>query len=141
MRSDQLILWLFSLCKPAQTLHESFQQFSRNIDSSVRYSSQVAVLEKLLSDLFGPGITITDGEGVDSVYLYEESSAVSGPFFYSEAEQVPQVIYLYAEGDELGEGVDFVVNIPNSIVFDEIALRSVVNTYKLSGKRYEINLV
>lgn len=141
LRGDQLILFLYVLCKPIETLHNVFLSFVVSTRMRVQYTGQVFSLEKILNDTFDPssrGIQIVDGVGVINVYLYPVTANVDGPYMYNSQETAPQEIFLYFQDSESIQQADFIVRIPLSLVYDELQLRGLVNAYKMAGKRYKL---
>jgi hypothetical protein len=67
------------------------------------------------------------------VYTDEESKRVP---LYTEAENRP--VYLYDESELAPDGIDFIVCVPEAVVFDVNEMTAIINTYKLASKQFSI---
>jgi hypothetical protein len=111
--------------------------FGRNRNANLYHLSitpQVCRLEKALNDRFDSSqrrIYISDGTHYEALYLYTDGENV--PIWLE-----PDV-YLHT-GGESGEGnIDFIVNVPAGLVYDQHEMEALVRIYKLASKTFIIN--
>lgn len=97
----------------------------------VYHNSQVCKLRKILNDTFDYQRRIKVVEGVLKKPKY----------LYTDAEQKPKYlgeIIVYTNSETEGNGIDFLVIIPAELQNYQTEIRSLVNFYKLAGKRFKI---
>jgi len=97
----------------------------------VSHNSQVCKLRKILNDTFDyeRRIKIVDGILKKPQYIY------------TDAEQKPKYlgeIVIYTNSETEGNGIDFIVIIPGELQNYQTEIISLVNFYKLAGKRFKI---
>ena len=135
--SDRQIAWLDVLLTPVKRLYVEFLSYRQQVNYRVEHTSQVVYLKKVLNDQFDKvdkRIGISDGSKYDSVYIFRTDE---------KKPKYLQKIYLYdhlAYGDT---GADFLVHIPADISIwthsgSMAECRSLLNYYKLAGKRYKL---
>lgn len=95
------------------------------------HNSQVCKLRKILNDTFDNQrrIKIVDGQLKKPKYIY------------TDAEQKPNYlggIIIYSSSETEGNGIDFIVIIPGELKNYQIEISSLIDFYKLAGKRYKI---
>ena len=124
----------------------AYNKFLLQRDSFIYYltiTPQVCYLEKLLNnryDYFERRIYITDGQSFDAVYLYQKSE--DKPIFvYKKTESTAPKTYLYKKSETGNDADDFVVNVPNTLVYSASELRALVDSFKLAGTVYSVNQV
>lgn len=132
LRKQKFLAWLRALHFPLIKIVDDFN-FNRNQNLyNLAHNGQVCYLRKALNDRFDVGqrrIKITDGNRYQRQYIY------------TRGEQKPKFlgkIYLYDRADYGDTGVDFIVLIPNNLVFNEYEMKALVDFYKLASKRYKI---
>lgn len=137
LASTRQVAWLNALLIPIKHLYVKFLSYRQQVNYRITHTGQVVYLQKVLNDRFDSTqkrIYITDGSKYDWIHIFRTD------------EQKPkylQKIYLYdhlAYGDT---GADFQVHIPaESGIWTESSLqaecRSLLNYYKLAGKRYKL---
>jgi hypothetical protein len=146
LRKNTLIDFLETLLRPLEEINFSFKSFRSRSIYKVTHNGQVVSIQQVLNDYLDKEfkrITIADSAENITAYLYQE--AENKPvFIYSEAENNP--VYIFSESDLTDLDFDFVVNIPleikpiNEIDYNtlELQIKSLINYYKLSSKRYRI---
>lgn len=112
-------------------INNAFQVDRTNSIIKVKHNSQVCKLRKILNDTFDYERRIKIIEGVLKKPKY----------IYTDGEQKPKwlgelIIYTAAETE--GSGADFTVVIPAELKNYKIEITSLVNFYKLAGKRFNI---
>ena len=146
LRQPKWAAWLLAVFKPNSNLHTQFINYRRKSNYKIDHTPQVFSMENVLNDAFDQGqrrIYITDGVYLSALYFYnpEENNPVH---FYNpeEPEQHPR-FYDPQELEQLD--VDFVVVLPLEFenVYTEdspqmLRLRSLVDTYRLPDKTYQI---
>ena len=133
---------MFAFCKalvaPVSTLHNSFLAFRKQRLYDLTITPQVCYLQKLLNDKYDADlrrIFIGDGKRGDDVYVFQD--AENEPLFvFQDAESNP--VWIFNDGEVGNAPAHFIVNIPNDVVYDVFALRSLINIYKLPSRRYQI---
>lgn len=135
LRNTRLVAIVDSMMKPFDELYSKFFKIRKNNLYYLAITPQVVKLEKALNDRFDymfRRIYITDAAYTSPVYLHRDpelDSLYLGTIF------VPT-------NNEIGyNSAHFIVNIPEVIVFTEIDLKAVIDTYKLISKTYTINII
>jgi hypothetical protein len=114
-----------------------------NINKKVTRTGQNAVLEITLNDEFDSvtrQIFLSDAEGLTNFNydFYQQGETDPTPqSFYLEGEVDPAPKTFFTGGESAG-ALDFHVNIPNTISVNVPRVQAIVNTYKPSGKRYDL---
>lgn len=162
LRKPRLFALLQVMVVSLRALYNTFiANRDRNI-AIVNVTPQVCYLRGVLNDTFDPDtdseqrrrITIGDGTTSDWVILYNNTlfNNIGGkqPVWLSKAtststSEMGAITYslgsakLFAKQDSiLSEGFDFVVTVPDGILYDMARLRAIVDFYKLAGKRYDV---
>lgn len=124
-RENRHIAWLRALIAPIKSLHTQLLTFIATIAFQMRTTGQVTKLRFALNekyDTVARRIIIRDTAPVAQLYIYleVENKPVYMPFFIN------------------GGGSDFEVLIPTELKATDIYFRSLLNKYKLPGKRYTI---
>lgn len=148
LRKSKNIAWLKSLVKPLIDLYTLFMAYRVTTVYSLSFTGQVIYLEKLLNDSYNAGLTgiyIADGSGIARIYFSHKSEGFPKQYLYHKSEnQTP--LYLYHKSEYNSQN-DFIIMVPLSL-YTQLQLnndqglnnmKSLVNLYKLAGKRYTIN--
>jgi len=102
---------------------------------------QVCYLQKMLNDrydYFDRRITIDDGQSFDALYVYQKLENKPVFLFQKSENQTP--VYLYKKNETGNDADDFVVNVPVAVLFDEPEMKALINTFKLAGTVYSIEI-
>ena len=141
--------WAFSLIPPylrGNTVQSWTNLFSDEISSiwylwfekrkeniyKLAHNSQKVYLRAALNDRFDTQlrrIRIDDGNAYKRKYIYTDE------------EQKPRflgIIYIHGDEDYSDTGVDFIVEVPNDIIFNINEMKGLIDLYKLASKRYKI---
>jgi hypothetical protein len=119
-----------------QVLQNDFEKNRDNNIYKLVHTGQACYLRKVLNDTFDKTerrIYITDGGDNDVLLIHRDSD--------QKLTELP--IIIHRDEDYGDSGYDFVVVIPAAINFTrevELHMKSVINFYKLAGKRYKINV-
>lgn len=147
LRQPRTLALLRVMLRPVQVAHSAFMRWKAATEYRLNHSGQVAYLEKVLNDTWGldydpadhaatQSIIILDGEQLERAYLHQAAEDLP---LYLDDPAAP--VYLFRESEYLAEYSDFIVLVPQGIVFDEARMRAVIDFYKLAGKRYKIQIV
>lgn len=132
LRKQKFLAWLRVLHFPLIKVVDDFN-FNRNENLyNLAHNGQVCYLRGVLNDRFDPSqrrIRITDGNRYKREYIY------------TDGEQKPRfldTIYLRDDADYGDTGVDFIVEIPQGLNYNQFEMKYLIDFYKLASKRYKI---
>lgn len=135
LRKTRIVYFFQSLITPLIQLHYDWSlQRERNL-YKLQHNGQVCYLRKALNDEFDSGqrrIEILEGNKFGRQYIY------------THAEQQPKYLgtmYIRPSSDYEDTGVDFIVAVPNNLIFNQYDMISLVELYKLASKRYKIERI
>jgi hypothetical protein len=134
-----IVAWLSVFAKYFQELHARLIDYSNEVNKKLKYNSQVCYLEAALNDKFDPikkEIKINDAGGSRLIPLQRDRD--SAPVIIGSDAAGPAMI-LQPDSGYTGGDYDFIVSIPQRIAGDipESRLHSLLNYYKLAGKKYD----
>ncbi|TXI13513.1 MAG: hypothetical protein E6Q66_10000 [Pedobacter sp.] len=137
LRKEQMVLWLHALLAPVMRLYLEFLRYRHLVNYRMEHTGQVIYLEKILNERFDTAskqIFIDDGTKYDTINIF--LTAEKKPKYLGK-------IYLYDHLAYGETGADFQVHIPEDIpIWTDSGLmaecRSLLNYYKLAGKRYKL---
>ncbi len=137
LRRPFMFLWLNALVAPIRWLYTEFVKYRHLANYKMEHNGQVVYLQKVLNDRFDGAdkrIRISDGSKYDRVYIF--NSQEKKPQYLSK-------IFLHDHLSYRDTGADFRVHVPEEIsVWTNSSLmaefRSILNYYKLAGKRYKL---
>lgn len=143
LRKPIFIAWLFRLFLPLRRTKVQFDDLRAYWDYNLMFSSQTLSLEARLNQQYnlvmGSIYIITQNNPNTAVYTFWVNENQPSPFIYFLDEgQTPTYITWLNEGSNAA--VDFIVYVPNTLVFDEGQMRAIIDLYRLAGKRYSIVL-
>lgn len=140
LRTGSLLAFIESFIVPVVWLYQSFLKYRKAKIYELTITPQVCYLEMLLNDRFDFSqrrIYITDAVWHQSWYIYQENE-LKPEFLFVENELHP--IYLYTDNEAGEVKDDFVVVVPNGLLFDENEMRSLLDGFRLAGKRYKVSI-
>lgn len=130
LRASITIAFVRAMISPITALYALFM---RNREANLYHLSitpQVFSIEKALNDRFDISqrrIYLSKGLYYDESYLFKENEALD-EYLYLDSEHKDS--YLYT-GDETGAGsVDFFVNVPADLLFDENEMSAYIGVYR-----------
>ena len=130
-----------SIMHPLKLMFDSFYLFYELKRYDLSINSSVIYLERVLNDRFDNDnreIYISDSQAqLNEVVLFNEAEQNELTVLFNESEGEDNTV-LYNQS-ELITSPNFIVNIPNALVFNENQLLQLMNIYKTSGKNYIIN--
>lgn len=132
LRKEKMLAWLRALHLPLVKVVDDFN-FNRNQNLyNLAHNGQVCHLRKALNDRFDISarrIKITDGNRYKRQYIY------------TQGERKPKylgVMYLRQNTDYADTGVDFIVEVPKGLKYNDYEMKALIDFYKLASKRYKI---
>ena len=137
----KLLAWLGIMVAPVQFLYQDLLRFRTQKLYELAITPQVCYLQKMLNDRYDyvqRRIVIVDAMEQDPVYIFRTSEN-KPQFFYRRSENQP--VYFFTRGESGALRNDFVIQVPAAIVFPSAEMRSLVQTYKLAGKKFAIQIV
>lgn len=134
LRKEKFLAWIRVLHFPLIEIVDKFN-FNRNENLyNLAHNGQVCYLRGALNDRFDPSqrrIRITDGNRYKREYIY------------TDGEQKPRylgTIYLRDDADYGDTGVDFIVEVPRGLTYNQFEMKYFIDFYKLASKRYKIQV-
>lgn len=130
---------VFSLLFPLQNLNTVFVSFRAKKNYELQFSAQVIYLEHFLNDKYDPtarGIYIEDTANIEYTYLHNKIEEVSPIYLHNTTEDEPIYLFGFSEYESV---LDFIVNVPTGVDFNELLMRNQILKYNLAGKRFTIN--
>ena len=129
---DDAIEFVTAIFKPLQELHDLWLRNRAANIYKVNHNSQVCYLRDALNDSFDYDlrrIIIIDGNKYKKKYIY------------TRGEQKPKfigILFIHSRDDYEDTGIDFIVQVPSDLVYNEDQMKALINFYKLASKRYKI---
>lgn len=139
LRKVKHLAWLETLMKPVKTVHGEFNALITDLLFKLRFTSQVISLTFILNETFDPvnrAIFIQNIDLSNQVVMFRKIESKPGPILFRKSEGKPGLIMRTRQ--EFIEETDFIVNVPVAVIFDEDAMRGLINLYKLAGMRFKI---
>ena len=141
LRKTFLLSLVGVLLYPVAQLHQLFLRFKDAKLYQLKITPQVCYLEMMLNDSFDfttRGIRIVDAIWYLPTYIFQEAE-LKPVYLKKEGEGAPQWIYTEAEAGEFKD--DFTVLVPVGVVFNLEQMKAQLDSYKLAGTRYKIQIV
>lgn len=143
-RFPWLLVFIRSLLLPFRDGMNSFANYSQRQHYLTSISGQVIYLEQLLNDEFDSGlrrIYISDAiyGGEIPIIIYQAFELKVPPYLKQATETTIPDIYLWMLAD-ITATHEFDIIVPAALngSFDEAYLRSLIDRFKIAGKRYSI---
>lgn len=141
-REDWLVDYIRSSFKPLINLQNDFYSFRDDIKYQLTFNGQVIYMEHVLNDQFDPvnrGIYITDSTLIQNTYIFTNAEDNETTYIVTNAETAPPV-YLYTNQEYIDD-VDFIVNIPSTVTYNEDEVKFWVNKYRIAPMRWKIEII
>ena len=146
-RNPRFLALIKSYLKPLYELSVIFTEYKEKTLDVVSHNGQIIYLEHRLNQLYNngdPGIVIADTANVEYVYLSNKSEGYDPVYIFNKGEAYDPVFI--GNKAEYGAAFDFIVQVPAPLYADLLLndeqglnnMKSVINMYKLAGKRYKI---
>jgi len=142
LRKPIVLDFLYSIVKPIQDKNDDLVALDDQVRGILRINSQMAAFQKTLNDRYDPsmqGIVILDSTKIDPKYLRQIIELRTPVFKFQKSEGEPD--YFLNQRAEIDSGLDFIVQVPGTVTFDENEMRSFIDKYRVAGKVYEIQIV
>lgn len=136
----RLMAWLESITAPLRRIADELEAFRQANLYRLRHGPQVMHIEAVLNDKYDPAlrrIYLIDGDGYEPLSIYRDAEGKQAPYIYLEAEGEPAP-YLYTDNELNSVGIDFIIMIPATVVYETNELIALVDIYRLPGKVYII---
>ncbi len=144
LRRPLIVSITHSVVTPLNELQVAFSQFREQMNYRMTHNGQVCYLRGALNDMFDMGprrITITEiDKEVDDTIIYTRDQDRAQR---AKLRQRGEPLVVNRRGFSGANKYDFIVNLPVTMkgTMDEPRLRAIIDTYKLSSKRYLINYI
>ena len=143
LRTTFMKAWVECLVKPIEHIQQHFLS-ARNTDIyRLAHNGQVCYLEATLNDMFDHAerrIFITDGPFIDPLHIYLDPE--NKPLIIGTVAEIGSESYaprwLYTMGETMEFSWAFIVNVPETVVYDTDKMRALIDRDKLVGKTYDI---
>ena len=140
-RTQDVIDWVVSLVRGTKKTQEDFKAYRDDTLRTLSYNSQTLIFNKLLNDSCDPTLARiyidNSADDLEDSYMYFIEENQEDAFCYDLSEEPFNGRYMYSI-QEYRSPYDFTVNVPTDLAGKEATIRSLVNFYKLAGKRYII---
>ena len=141
LRKPRIKAFIKSIIAPIQTLNDQFNTWSLSVRRKLSYNSQVIYLEKLLNDIFDNTsrriYVQTTNQSID-LELYNTEEGIVKQYI-SNASESSESIYIFNNDEVIS--YDFIVYIPLDIITQSTRVSGFVNSLKLAGIRFEIQII
>lgn len=139
-RKPRLLAMLYALIYPVVVVYQALIKYKKAKQYQLLISPQVCYLERLLNDRFDYGlrrIRIDEPIVHDPWYLFQEEE-LKPEYLFTEGENQPVYLFTESEAGEIKD--DFIVLVPAGLSFDSNELKSLLNQFRLAGKKYSIKI-
>ena len=143
-RKRTIIAFLYRMLWKARDLQSKFVRLYNQQIYELPFTSQTLSLENRLNQRYGLPLghiyilTVSPLFGATYIHFINENQTPFYAFCIAEAEP-PQYVRFFAEHTNTSNA-DFIVYVPSSLLFDESELKAIVNTYRLVGKRFKVEI-
>lgn len=138
LRTISLYALIYSLFNGIVDIYNRLTAYSDTISYKLKHTSQVWSIQKVLNDEFDPSarrIRVTDSGDAEVILLNMDADQM--PVLLDSDGYDP--ILLHADSNYFASGFDFIVDVPFTIDQGQIyRLRTLVDYYRLAGKRYDV---
>jgi hypothetical protein len=139
VRKTKFLSWINVLVTPLLKLESDFENFRRDTDEESKWNGQTISLRTVLVQKFGPGITITNtNTPIAPLYMFSAKDRKNESFYGPTDSRNPA---MHSPKAYDLDSVDFTVNVPNGILFDQDEMRAVIKAHKLYSKTFKIVIV
>ncbi len=137
-RKELIMAFLRVLTSPISRLHNLFMQNRSANIYHLGITGQICYLEKVLNDRFDSSqrrIYISNGNFFDQVYIFTQDEELD---IFIDGEG-GEDLYLFTEQESGSESVDFIVNVPLDLQYNDAEMKAIIDMYKLASKTYKID--
>lgn len=139
-RKPRILAEVDALIAPLVDLYNRFQQLVTEAQFYLSYNGQQLSIEWLLNDVWplaGGGIFIETVNANIQPLFGSNKEDQQPPIYVSNKEDNMPPLFISNLEDYFTQ-YDFIVWVPATLVFDESKMKTLINRYKLAGKRYTI---
>jgi hypothetical protein len=140
-RKPKLAILLQAIVFPFVWLHANFLKYREAKIYQITITPQVCYLERMLNDRFDSSlrrISIGDAVWHLPLFIYQEAELKPQALFL-ESENHPR--YVFTEGEAGSALNDFIVLVPSAVSFSDAEMRAMLDSYKLFGTSYTIQII
>jgi hypothetical protein len=142
LKKERMIA-LVSVClHPLKYVNDLLNALRDEKNYFLRFNGQIIYLEHFLNDQYDPvyrRIYIEDVANLEPIYLYNNAEERT-PVYLHNKEEGADPVYMINRREYILE-FEYIVKVPNDLVFNEIEMRSKINRYNIAGKRYIIEVI
>jgi hypothetical protein len=138
--------WVESLLQPLKSFQSIVTSRASSWNYEMRFNGQVMYIEHYLNDILDNGerrIFINDPFDFEPLmaHVFNKIEGRETLVVYNKSEGVSTNTFVY-NANEFDNAPDFVVNVPSDIasLYSSAYIKSLVNKYRLAGKRYTIEI-
>lgn len=146
LRIEPWLSFLTVFMSQLNTVQMGFNDYFESVKYELQFNGQVIYLEHLLNDRFDPElrrIYINSEEQLQKVFIHNILESIpleEENYIYNQTDiEDATDTHLYNEV-EYSLDNDFTIFLPEGLIYNELELRSVVDSYKLAAKRYNLIL-
>jgi hypothetical protein len=141
LRKSKQIAWIVALLAPFERLRREWLSFIDQTRYNASLTGQVIILQMHLNNRFDFStrlIRIIDGNPLGTfIWFQDENQAPNHTRFKNESNEYTMYLRFKDEFVQTFD-FDFIVRVPSEYENIELAIRAVIEAYKLAGKRYKI---
>lgn len=144
LRKQKHLNYLYALIKPLKEVNNFFEAFKSNKEYQIKFTSETNLLEHFLNDQFDTTlrrIYITTINEDEIKYIFTTAENKSPVYIFTKSLSEPPTVepefYVFTK-NEILTAINFIINVPASLVFDELYFRAKVDNYNQVGKNYTI---
>lgn len=146
LRRTKIREWMHVLLKPGKTLYDDFKAFVTNISDEMSYNGQKIMMEYMLNKKYPAANGYIYIENLNNrlnrryIFKREELEAAK-TYIYPRSEfnalDDDKKVYISQRG-ELFSVINFIVWVPDILVFDQNTMKALVSKYTLLDKNFAI---
>lgn len=143
LRKLLMVEFIHAGTKPLREVWFAFLQFRTSTTYKLQFNGQVMYLEQILNETFDPinqDIYITDDANIEYTYIGLQSETPTEQVYIGLQGETPTNQAYIGTLAEYQSANNFIVNVPATVT-NLFAVRSIIDQYKLAGKKYLINVI
>ena len=141
LRTSPRLQYIYAIANVLKDVNIEFNTFSDAINFTIRFNSQTIYLEEYLNRVYDPSlkrIFINTVATADTNYLYRFEEARTAAIVIRNRSEGFTANNFLRRREERAVDIDYTINIPVSITFDNNEVSSRVDIFNAAGKRYTI---
>lgn len=147
-KNIRTLAFIKCLLKPIYELSVIFSVYKTSTLDLISHNGQIIYMEHKLNQLYNagqPGIVIVDTANISYIYVANKSEGAPIYVDNKDLQETSDIIYIGNKA-EYAAAYDFIVKVPAALYLTLQAnnslglnnMKSVINYYKIAGKRYNI---